>query len=486
MSQALTRAEMEEGIAVMEEMKRRKAARLRFTVYENRYPWQREFIAATKIKHESLLCCGNQTGKSETGLMIDAFHLVGDYPDDYPGHRFDQAPLCWCLGYSIEKTRDLLQNRLFGKYNPKTGFEGGLVPKDRILGHEAAAGTANAMRTVWVRHVTGNKSVMQFWSYTQGQHAIMGDTVDWVHVDEEPRDQTIRPQLITRTANGDRGRGGRIIYTLTPENGRTDLIIKFMDDKEDSQFFMMRGWDDCPHMAGEKAARLLATYPHHQRDMRTKGVPMLGHGRIYDIADEFVLCDPVPIQPFWKVIGGLDFGDDHPQGVAKLAIDMDADIVYVTNSWKASRVSANDAWGATKHWMEGVPLAWPHDGLQGEKGRDDAKKLKEHYVNAGFSMLAEHATWLTGGFSVENGIFDINDRLRKGTFRIFKGQPDLMEEVRLYHRDDKGKIKKVLDDLLSAIRYAYMMRRFAKSAGSIGVAPVFKRPPVIKPMGGRR
>ena len=35
-------------------------------------------------------------------------------------------------------------------------------------------------------------------------------------------DQTIRPQVLTRTINGDRGKGGRGIYTFTPENGRTD------------------------------------------------------------------------------------------------------------------------------------------------------------------------------------------------------------------------------------------------------------------------
>lgn len=72
--------------------------------------------------------------------------------------------------------------------------------------------------------MSGGTATIQFWSYTQGQHAIMGDVVDWVHVDEEPKDQTIRPQLITRTINGDKLRGGRIIYTFTPENGRTELV----------------------------------------------------------------------------------------------------------------------------------------------------------------------------------------------------------------------------------------------------------------------
>jgi phage terminase large subunit-like protein len=321
------------------------------------------------------------------------------------------------------------------------------------------------MRSVRVKYVTGEVSTVQFWSYTQGQHAIMGDVVDWVHVDEEPRDQTIRPQLITRIANGDRGRGGRIIYTLTPENGRTELIIKFMDDLAPSQAFMMKGWDDAPHMTPEKCERLLSTYPEHQRDMRSKGYPMLGHGRIYDIADDFILCEPFEIPKHWKYVVGMDFGDDHPQAFVKLALDLDGDKIYVTNSWKARRTSANDAWGAVKHWVGKIPVAWPHDGLQGEKARDDSVQLKDHYVAAGFTMHHAQATWTTGGNSVENGIYEILDRMRKGTFKVFKGQPELMNELGVYSRKENGKISKTNDDLLDAVRYAYMMRRIAKRAG---------------------
>src|SRR5690606_7831917 len=160
--------------------------------------------------------------------------------------RFDKAPLCWGLGYSMEKCRDLLQKALFGDLR-NGEFSGGLIPKERIIDYQSVPGTPNACRTVRVKHRLG-PSVKQFWSYTQGQHAIMGDVVDFVHVDEEPEDQTIRPQLLTRTINGDNGKGGRIIYTFTPENGRTELVMKFMDEPTSSQFYMQKGWDDAPHM----------------------------------------------------------------------------------------------------------------------------------------------------------------------------------------------------------------------------------------------
>jgi len=455
-----------ELICLLEEQHRRDKSKAYLRVFESFYDWQYEFVESTKDHYESCLCAANQIGKTYTGTEIDAVHLMGDYPDTWPGHRFEFPPLCWALGFSMEKTRDLLQTALFGKYQGGS-FEGGLVPADRILDWESAGGTANAMRTVRVKHAKGIAKI-QFWSYAQGHHALMGDVVDWFHVDEEPRDQNIRPQLLTRTTNGDRGRGGRGIYTFTPENGRTELVIKFMDDPTPDQFFMMKGWDDAPHMTQEKRDRMLALYPLHQRDMRSKGIPMLGHGRIYDLGDEFITCDPFEVPPHWFVIAGMDFGWDHPSAFAKLVEDRDTGDFYVVNAWKASKQSANNAWGACKSWLEGVPVAWPQDGLQNEKGRDDAVQQKIHYEDAGFKLLLDHATWDEGGNSVESGLYNINDLMSKGKFKIFKGLAQVLEEVRQYHRDEKGKIVKVKDDILDSIRIAYMMRRYAVQIGGIG------------------
>jgi hypothetical protein len=186
----------------------------------------------------------------------------------------------------------------------------------------------------------------------------------------------------------------------------------------------------------------------------------------------------------------MDFGWDHPQSHVKLVHDRDSDIIYAVNGWKQSKVSANDAWGAVKPWAENIPMAWPHDGLQNEKGRDDATQQKEHYVKAGFKMLPKMASWpdiqdgngnwVNGGNSVEQGLYEIGDRMRKGTFKIFKGLHEVMDEVRQYHRDEKQKIVKVRDDLLDAIRYAYMMRRFAVRIADIGAKAVMHRPQPIK------
>ena len=67
---------------------------------------------------------------------------------------------------------------------------------------------------------------------------------------------------------------------------------------------------------------------------------------------------------------------------------------------------------------------------------------------------------------VEAGLFEILDLMRKGKWKIFRGNRELINEFLQYHRDDKGKIVKVGDDLLDAMRYAYMMRRYAIAKSS--------------------
>lgn len=462
---ALSRAEQEQLYAMLMEQQRREHVYRYRSFFGRLYDWQKEFIESTKNYSQVALIAANRIGKTWTGTYIDSCHALGEYPDDWPGHRFDHAPLIWCLGYSGEKTRDLLQAAIVGRKDGDQ-FIGGLIPAERIISYESMTGTPNALRTAFIRHSSGDISRIQFWSYSQGQHALMGDGVDFFHIDEEPEDPEIFPQVLVRTATGDKGRGGRGILTLTPENGRTELVIQFMDTPGPGQKFMQKGWDDAPHLSDRVKTELLASFPAHQREMRTKGVPMLGHGRIYDMAEDAITCPSFDIPPHWYVIDGMDFGWDHPQGQLQLVEDRDNGMFYVTRAWKQKQVKASDAWSATKLWAENVPTAWPADGLQHEKG--SAKQQKEYYTEAGFEMLFEHATWADGGNGVEAGLMELRDLMLNGKLKVFAGLRDFFNEFLQYHRDANGHIVKSQDDLMDCLRYAYMMRRFAVRFGAVG------------------
>jgi len=430
-------------------------------VYNSFYEWQHVFNAATKTHSASMLMAANQVGKTRTGCCIDAIHLMGDYPEDWDGYEFERPITAWLLGYSGEKTRDLLQHKLFGRL--KNGqLEGGLVPKDRIIDYKSMTGTSGACREVRVKHAKGI-SICQFWSYSQGQHALMGDVVDWYHIDEEPEDPEIYPQVITRILNGDKGRGGRGILTFTPENGKTAMVTAFMDDPKPSMFLMRATWDDAKHLSKDMKEAILSQYPKHQRAMRSKGEPLMGSGLIYDISEDTIVCEPFKIPDYWFVINGMDFGWDHPQAHIQLVWDRDANVYYVVNAWKGREIQPFEAWHIIKPWSEGVPVAWPADGLQHEKG--SAKQQKDYYEEEGFNMIAEHTTWEDGGYGVWAGIMEIHNLLKTGRLKIFSNLFELLAEIRQYHTKTtiKGGIEivKVLDDLLDGLRYAYMMRRYA-------------------------
>lgn len=477
-----TRDKKLELLALLEEKRRRDDVYRYKQFGEKLYPIQRELLQRTASHTQVCFMAANRVGKTMTGTYMDSIHALGHYPDWWDGYAFDHAPLIWLLGYSGEKCRDLLQKPIFGRREDDS-WVGGLIPPEYILGHESMTGTPNAMRTVYVRHGGGGDvqyqtSTVQFWSYSQGQHALMGDSVDWFHIDEEPKDQTIYPQVLTRTATGDKGNGGRGILTFTPENGRTELVVQFMDNPATGQIMLNAGWDDAPHLSESVKQTLLESYPAHQRDMRTKGIPMLGHGRIYDLSEEFITCDPFEIPDHFMLIDGMDFGWDHPQAQIQLAIDTENDMFYVTHGWKQRQVSPDQAWTATKSWSKDVPTAWPLDGLQTEKG--SGKQQKAYYKEAGFKMLGEYATWPDGSNGVEAGILEILLLMRAGKFKVFAGLRDWFNEFLQYHRDEKGKIVKTGDDLMDATRYAYMMRRFAIQKGLIGKQKVKAIPKPLK------
>lgn len=429
------------------------------------YEWQERFITATANYRQCLLMCANRVGKTYTGTYLDAIHLTGRYPTWWEGHRYDHPPLIWCLGYSGEKCRDLLQQSIFGPYSQGI-FGGGLISPDQVV--DATGGAiprlANSVKVKWTgpNGKTGTSQV-QFKSYSQGQHALMGDNVDWYHIDEEPKDHTIWPQVLTRSMGGDNGQGGRGILTFTPENGKTELVAKFMDDRAAGQYLQTATWDDAPHLSEQVKAEILESYPAYQRDMRSKGVPLMGAGLIFEHDEKNIKCDPFEIPAHWYLINGMDFGWDHPQAHIQIAWDMGSDTFYIIHAFKKSKIQPYEAWHVVSPWSDDVPVAWPHDGLQTEKG--SARQQKDYYEEAGFEMLDEHATWEEGGNGVEAGLMELNNLMKTGRFKVFSHLKEVFEEIRQYHRvsraNGRSDIVKLDDDLVDAIRYAYMMRRHA-------------------------
>lgn len=216
--------------------------------------------------------------------------------------------------------------------------------------------------------------------------------------------------------------------------------------------------DDAEHFSAEDKAKIIASYPAHEQEARVRGIPSMGSGRVFPITEESITVAPFAIPAHWVQINGLDFGWDHPFAGINCAWDKDADVFYVCKEYAARETTPVFHAAGIKPWGDWIPCAWPHDGMQHDKGSGEA--LKEQYTAQGLNMLAEKATFPDGGNGVEAGVMEMLDRMQTGRWKVFSTCGGWFGEFRLYHRVD-GLIVKLKDDRISASRYAYMMRRHA-------------------------
>lgn len=430
------------------------------------YAKQKIFHKAGATHSERLFMAGNQLGKTVAGGAEWAMHLTGRYPDWWEGASFNQAPLLWAGSVTGESTRDNPQRILVGPPAKEEEWGTGFIPADCIRDRTRAVGVPNLLDTVVVRwggggDVQAGESIIAFKAYEKGREKWQGPTVDGIWFDEEPPED-IYSEGLTRTNNGQRGQFAQT--TFTPLLGMSTVVSRFImpakdDPGQDSRVVTSMTIDDAEHYSPEERAKIIASYPAHEREARSKGIPTLGSGLIFPVLEEEIICKPFAIPAIWPQINGLDFGYDHPFAAVNLAWDRDADIVYVCKNYRSRQTTPVIHAAAIKPWGDWVPCSWPHDGFQHDKGSGD--QLAAQYKAQGLNMLPENAQWEEGGIGVEAGLAAMLDRMLTGRWKVFDSCTEWLEERRLYHRKD-GKIVKERDDVLSASRYALMMLRYAE------------------------
>lgn len=381
-------------------------------------------------------------------------HLTGRYPDWWRGRRYDR-PTRWMAGSeSLELTRKGIQRVLFGPPEQRNEWGTGMIPKECLGDTSMRSGVADAIASSTIKHVTGGESSLQLLSYDMGRTKWQAETIDGAWLDEEPP-ADIYTEALTRT-NVARG---PVMFTATPLLGMTEVIGYFYPSPNTPQrALVMMNLDDVDHYTAEQKAEIIASYPAHERDARTRGIPMLGSGRVFPIAEDVIKCDPFAIPAHWPQIIGIDFGFDHPFAAAALAWDREADTVYLHKTYRESQATPPIHVAAVRPWGDWIPVAWPHDGVNSEKGTGEA--LLTLYQD--FNLLPERAQFEDGSISVEAGILEMLTRMQTGRFKVFAHLSDFFEEFRQYHRKE-GKLVKLRDDLISATRYAVVSLRFAET-----------------------
>ena len=399
-----------------------------------------------------------------------AFHLTGRYPQWWQGKRFDRPITAWAGGVTSISVRDILQDKLFGQ-NWRELDHGILLPSDVVDEPIMAKGVTGLIDTIKIRHASGGISTLQFKSYEQGRTKWQGVGRDVIWLDEEP-DLDIYTEALART----NATKGIMFATFTPLFGMSQVVTQYWEQgpydpadpngtgcKKDKynpdRALVLMGIRDVDHYSDEERQRIINSYPAFEREARANGIPSLGSGRVFKVAQEAISVPYIPeIPPHWPRIAAIDIGWDHPTAVSWLAWDRDADVVYLYDCYKASEVTIPEHASRIKKRGDWIPVAWPHDALQSDK--QSGTQIADLYRGEGVNMLYERAQMeMPDGSmtnSVEATLMMMEQRMLDGRFKVASHLTEWFEEFNVYHRKDK-------DDLISSTRYAMMMLRYAET-----------------------
>lgn len=436
------------------------------------YQRQQEFHDAGATYRERLLMAANQVGKSYSGAAETAIHATGEYPDDWLGRRYAKPIRLWVVGETSLVTRDTPQKLLFGPPGLDDLIGSGMIPREAIVGKPSLQrGVTDAFDTVQIKHLAPDgasvdgTSVLIFKTYEQGRAKLQSDTIDFFWCDEEPG-ITEYGEILTRITATD----GCGIITATPMQGWTALVNRFTtevnDDNRRSRFMLNMTIDDAEHIPASKRAEIIAGYTEAERDARARGTPMMGSGLVYTAPESMIREPQLEYIPgAWTKLWTLDFGIEHPFAAVLHAWDKDSDTIHIIHTIRMANCQPIHHAKAIKAVAGNIPVGWPHDGNNREKGSGEA--LQRLYRKENLLMTPSHMTWEDGGISVETGIVELQQRMTTNRFKVASHLADWWEEYRMYHRKD-GLIVPVKNDLLDATRGGIMGKRFGKPLPLIG------------------
>ncbi len=450
--------------------RRKKYRRIDFMGQSFWYPTQLAFFAAGSSElHQRLIYGGNQTGKTLSAGFEVALHATGLYPDWWQGKRFTKPIRIWAVGESGQLVRDTLQKKLCGDDEIGTG----LVPLECFGKRPVSVpGGTGAIDTMFITHQTDGiadgTSSLSFKSYEQRREKLQSESLDLIWCDEKP-DEDIYSELLARTSATD----GHIIVSFTPvgAGGSSGLTYKFLSEpSSDRAVFRIRG-DEVKHISEARREELSESYSDAERETRLEGTPQLGSGPVFPLellptlAKTFNPDSDIPSYARWCV--GIDFGFDHPFAAVLIAWAHDTGQIWVVDSFRMTKSSSLYHTNRIHDMTRGlrIPVAFPHDGHQHDKG--SGLSLAMQYKNFGANMMASHAVnHGTKTNAVEPALEEMREMMFGGKLIIAGHLNELLDEIRNYHRSEDFKIVKQRDDLVSALRYAIMMRRQGKSLSS--------------------
>ncbi len=188
------------------------------------YPKHMEAIRLTDADKDDVcevaFIAANRIGKTKVGAYCVKCWATGVYPDWWHGRRFSGPTSGWCSGDTGETVRDILQHELLGA----AGELGtGMLPADSIIRTTSRSGIPDAVKDVYVRHISGGISYIGFKSYDQKRKSFQGTAKHWILNDEEPPMDVYTEEIIRLMTTK-----GVTLNTFTPLLGISEVVLSFI------------------------------------------------------------------------------------------------------------------------------------------------------------------------------------------------------------------------------------------------------------------
>ena len=209
---------------------------------------------------------------------------------------------------------------------------------------------------------------------------------------------------------------------------------------------VIAGWSDVPHLDEKAKADMLATYPPWQRDARTKGIPMLGAGAVYQVPESEFVVTPFSLPPDWPRCFALDVGWKR-NAALWAAVDRNTETVYLYDEMYLAKTEASVVAAGIKkrgEWIFGVV-----DPASRGRSQHDGQSLMQIYTDLGLTLEPAKN-------DVQAGLTAVWELLSQGRLKVFRNLSNFLAEYRIYRRDEKGNIVKSNDHLMDALRYLVM------------------------------
>jgi phage terminase large subunit-like protein len=399
-------------------------------------------------------------------------HLTGNYPEWWEGYRFSEPVQAWVVGPSREITRESLQKQYY--LGDPTRKVRGLIEPSLITKKTALSGIPEAISTVSLRHSSGGTSNLTFKSYDQALDKFSGTFVNVIHLDEEPGDYRILEECAMRIMSTRSDQYGMMMISMTPHKSHQETLDRFQVDdgksgviSKNKRFYIQAGWEDALHLKEEEKEDYISGSSETQIEIRTKGTPRTGSGQVFR-ETESLYTQEAPrydamstssstfIPPSFKILYGVSMAESSAGTWGMVLVIQDQEgVITVLGDYKGTDKLFDEH-------AQSIKSKLPHGYKSAIQGFVSVPDHAEERYRLLEQLNQNHHLRLQGISPLESREYVIDlirKKMKDGTFKIISfekegkryGCVNLMNEIRKYSRDLKGRIISRNDQCIEAL-----------------------------------